>query len=93
MVVLGSSFLEPGLVKAGIVKRVDSVENADLCYWDAQARTFGRVQIQTQIPSLHSRCWPGRRSLGPLVGGDLEMLDFSKCFHDLADFGVGLRCS
>eukprot|EP00434_Breviolum_minutum_P033445 symbB.v1.2.029593.t1/scaffold3261.1/size60078/1 len=25
-----------GLVKAGIVKRVDSVENADLCYWDAQ---------------------------------------------------------
>ena len=48
MVELGSSFLEPGLVKAGIVKRVDSVENADLCYWDAQARTFRRVQIQTQ---------------------------------------------
>lgn len=91
--VVGSSFLEPGLVKAGIVKRVDSVENADLCYWDAQARTFGRVQIQTKIPSPHSRCRPGRRSLGPLVGGDLEMVGFSKFFHDLADFSVRLRCS
>ena len=26
----------PGLVKANLVKRVDSVEKADLCYWDAQ---------------------------------------------------------
>ena len=56
MVVRGSSFLEPGLVKAGIVKRVDSVENADLCYWDAQARTFhgSPDPIQTKIPSPQS---------------------------------------